>query len=258
MTVATQTVREIAQTQPSSIRVFEQFGIEYCCGAGERLLEACSAKDVDVDAVIAALEAASRSSNAQMKDWTKETLSSLTAHIVATHHTYCKSELPRLSGLAAKVVNAHGGSNPELAVIRTKLAQLAEELIDHLAEEELVVFPMIAKLEQRTQDETAEEKNSNTPIGTPLSLLVQDHENAGVLLAEIRSLSRNFIAPEYACSTYHAFFDGLREFERDLHRHVHLENNILFPRAIELEASHHAIGTSQQKAQSCCSGTESD
>lgn len=258
MTVATQTVREIAQTQPSSIRVFERFGIEYCCGGGERLLEACSARDVDVDAVIAALEAASSSSNAQMKDWTKEPLASLTAHIIATHHTYCKSELPRLSGLAAKVVNVHGGSNPELVVIRAKLAQLAEELIDHLAEEELVVFPMIAKLEQRAEGDSAEAKTSKTPIGTPLALLVEDHENAGVLLAEIRSLSRNFIAPEYACSTYHAFFDGLREFERDLHRHVHLENNILFPRAIELEASLCAKGTSGLQPQDGCSGMESD
>lgn len=258
MTVATQTVREIAQNQPSSIRVFEQFGIEYCCGAGERLLEACAARDVDVDAVIDALERASRSSSAHMKDWTKEPLASLTAHIIATHHTYCKSELPRLSGLAAKVVNAHGGSNPELAAIRTKLAKLAEELIDHLAEEELVVFPMIAKLEQTTEGGSAGAKKSETPIGTPLALLVQDHENAGVLLAEIRSLSRNFIAPEYACSTYHAFFDGLREFERDLHMHVHLENNILFPRAIELEASRRDAGTSPQQPRSCCSGMESD
>jgi regulator of cell morphogenesis and NO signaling len=236
MTAATQSVREIAQKQPSSIRVFEQFGIEYCCGGRKPLAEACAAKDVDVEAVIAALEAASRGNNAQAKDWTKESLANLTKHIVATHHAYCKGELPRLSSLAAKVASVHGGTNPELGMIRTKVAELAEELTDHLAEEEAVVFPMIVKLEGTKTSTGAEPAESQTSIGNPVSLLIEEHDHAGVLLAEIRSLSRNFIAPEYACTTYLAFFDGLREFEHDLHRHVHLENNILFPRAIELES----------------------
>lgn len=237
MTATTQTVREIAQTQPSSIRVFEQFGIEYCCGGRKPLADACAAKDVDVETVIAALEAASRNENSQVKDWTKETLTHLTEHIVTTHHAYCKGELPRLSGLAAKVVNVHGGTNPELAVIRAKLAELAEELTDHLAEEEVIVFPMIVKLEGKKASDGAVPAESRTSIGNPLALLIEEHDSAGVLLAEIRSLSRNFIAPEYACTTYHAFFDGLKDFEHDLHRHVHLENNILFPRAIELEVA---------------------
>ena len=237
MTTTTQTVREIAQTQPSSIRVFEQFGIEYCCGGRKPLADACAAKDVDVETVIAALEAASRNENSKTKDWTKETVTHLTEHIVATHHAYCKGELPRLSGLAMKVVKVHGGTNPELALIRARLAELAEELTDHLAEEEVVVFPMIVKLEAEKVSASVEPAESRVSVGNPLALLIQEHDHAGVLLAEIRSLSRDFNAPEYACTTYHAFFEGLKEFERDLHRHVHLENNILFPRAIELEAS---------------------
>ena len=237
MATTTQTVREIAQTQPSSIRVFEKFGIEYCCGGGERLIEACAARDVDVDAVISALEAAVRNESSQEKDWTKESLANLTKHIVATHHAYCKDELPRLSGLAMKVVKVHGGTNPELALIRARLAELAEELTDHLAEEEVVVFPMIVKLEAEKVSADVEPEESRASVGNPLAQLIQDHDHAGVLLAEIRSLSRDFNAPEYACTTYRAFFEGLKEFERDLHRHVHLENNILFPRAIELEAS---------------------
>jgi regulator of cell morphogenesis and NO signaling len=237
MTAVTETVREIAQKQPTSIRVFEKFGIEYCCGGGERLIEACAAKDVDVDAVIAALEAAARNENAGVKDWTKDSLANLTQHIVATHHAYCKEELPRLSGLAMKVVKAHGGTNPELALIRARLAELAEELTEHLAEEEVAVFPMIVKLEADKISAGAEPAESRVSVGNPLALLIQEHDHAGVLLAEIRSLSRDFNAPEYACTTYHAFFEGLKEFERDLHRHVHLENNILFPRAIELEVS---------------------
>jgi len=236
MTIATQTVREIAQTQPTSIRVFEKFGIEYCCGGRKPLAEACAVKDIDVETVIAALEAAARDENAGAKDWTKESLANLTKHIVATHHAYCKEELPRLSGLAAKVANVHGGTNPELGMIQTKLAELADELTDHLAEEEVVVFPMIVKLEGTKTNSGREVVQSQISIGNPVSLLIEEHDNAGVLLAEIRSLSRNFTVPEYACTTYHAFFDGLRDFEHDLHRHVHLENNILFPRAIELES----------------------
>ena len=237
MTIATQTVREIAQTQPTSIRVFEKFGIEYCCGGRKPLAEACAVKDIDVETVIAALEAAARNENAGAKDWTKESLANLTKHIVATHHAYCKEELPRLSGLAAKVTNVHGGTNPELGMIQTKLAELADELTDHLAEEEVVVFPMIVKLEGTKTNSRRDVAQSQISIGNPVSLLIEEHDNAGVLLAEIRSLSRNFTAPEYACTTYHAFFAGLRDFEHDLHRHVHLENNILFPRAIELESA---------------------
>jgi regulator of cell morphogenesis and NO signaling len=237
MATTTQTVREIAQTQPSSIRVFEQFGIEYCCGGGERLIEACAAKDVDVDAVISALEAAVRNANPQVKDWTKESLASLTKHIMATHHAYCKDQLPRLSGLAKKVAKVHGGRNPELALIRAKLAELAKELSQHLAEEEVVVFPMIAKLEAEKVSTGVQPAESHVSVGNPLAMLIQEHDRAGVLLAEIRSLSRDFNAPEYACTTYHAFFEGLKKFERDLHRHIHLENNMLFPRAVELEAS---------------------
>lgn len=238
MTAPTQTVREIAVEKPASIRVFEQFGIDYCCGGKKPLAEACAAKDVDVERVIAALEAASQNENATQKDWAKEPLADLTEHIVVTHHAYCKTELPRLSGLAAKVVNRHGGTNPELALIQSKLAQLAEELTDHLAEEEVVVFPKIAKLEQGKSCNGSGLTESPASVCNPVALLIEEHDNAGVLLAEIRSLSRNFVTPEYACTTYHAFFDGLREFERDLHRHVHLENNILFPRAVELEAAY--------------------
>jgi len=166
-----------------------------------------------------------------------ESLASLTEHIVRTHHAYCKEELPLLSGLAAKVVNRHGGTNPELLVIQSKLAQLADELTDHLAEEEVVVFPMIVTLEAENASDDVQNAKSPGSVGNSLELLMTEHDTAGALLADIRSLSSNFVAPEYACTTYQAFFDGLREFERDLHRHVHLENNILFPRAIEIASS---------------------
>lgn len=237
MTTATQMVGEIALEQPMSIPVFEQYGIEYCCGGRIQLAEACALKDIAVEKVVAALEAASCKSVVKARDWGKETLADLTDHIVAKHHTYCKSELVLLSGLAIKVTKRHGGRDPELSIIQSQFAQLAEKLKEHLANEEVFVFPMIVKLERDKTTSCAAPCESHAIVNKPLALLMQDHDDAGALMAEIRSLSRNFVPPGYACATFRAFYEGLKEFEQDLHRHVHLENNILFPRAMKLETT---------------------
>lgn len=237
MTTAAQTVREIAMQSPASIRVFERFGIDYCCGGRKPLSEACAAKNVEVDAVIAAVEAAAGAHGTPAEDWTAQSLASLSDHIVATHHAYCKRELPRLSGLAAKVVNRHGGTRTELPMIQAKLAQLAEDLTEHLAKEEVVLFPYIFKLERASREGGARPHGCFGTVSNPVAMMMQEHDAAGTLLAEMRTLSDDFTPPEGACPTFLAFYDGLREFEQDLHRHIHLENNILFPRAIDLEAS---------------------
>ncbi len=237
MTATTQTVREIALEQPSSIRVFEEYGIDYCCGGRKPLAEACAAKNVEVDALIAALEAASITPDVATEDWATNSLASLSAHIVSTHHAYVKRELPRLAELAEKVVIRHGTMRAELSEIQAKLTQLDEELIQHLAKEELVLFPHIAKLERAISDGSNKPHGCFGTVANPIAMMTQEHDAAGALLAEIRDLSQDFTAPEGACPTYHAFYDGLSEFEQDLHQHIHLENNILFPRAIELEAT---------------------
>jgi regulator of cell morphogenesis and NO signaling len=221
--------------QPSSIRVFEQYGIDYCCGGREPLAEACAARDIQVDAVIAALEVAATGPISIAEDWSKASLESLSAHIVATHHAYVKRELPRLAMLAQKVVARHGTTRVELPVIQSKLAQLDEELSPHLAKEELILFPHIAKLERAINDGGSKPQGCSGTVANPIAMMTQEHDAAGTLLAEIRDLSQNFTPPEDACPTYHAFYDGLDEFEQDLHQHIHLENNILFPRAIDLE-----------------------
>lgn len=236
MTTATRPVGEIALEQPMSIPVFERYGIEYCCGGRMPLSEACELKDVAVEKVIAAIEATSNKPIARARDWSKETLANLIVHIVAKHHSYCKNELVLLSGLAIKVSKQHGGRDPELSIIREKFAQLAEKLTEHLANEEVFVFPMIVKLERDKTRNCATPCESHPIVNEPLALLMQDHDDAGALMAEIRSLSRNFNPPGYACATFRAFYEGLKEFEQDLHHHVHLENNILFPRAMKLES----------------------
>jgi regulator of cell morphogenesis and NO signaling len=237
MTATMQTVREIALEQPTAIRVFEKFGIDYCCGGRKPLADACAAGNLEVDTVIAALEAAQKKAGPAVENWAARSLESLSSHIVATHHAYVKRELPRLALLAQKVVNRHGSTMAELTVIAATLSQLDEELTQHLAKEEAILFPYIASLEQSLAHGTAKPHSCFGTVANPIAMMTREHDAAGNLLAEIRSLTGAFTTPEYACPTFHAFYDGLREFEQDLHQHIHLENNILFPRAIELENS---------------------
>ncbi len=237
MTSTIQTVREIALEQPTAIRVFEQFGIDYCCGGRKPLAEACAAGNVEIDTVIAALETAAKKPAPDIENWVDKSLESLSTHIVATHHAYVKRELPRLAQLAQKVVNRHGSTKTELPVIAATLAQLDEELTQHLAKEETVLFPYVISLEQFASRGTDKPQGCFGTVANPIAMMTREHDAAGILMADIRRLSRNFTTPEDACPTFHAFYDGLREFEQDLHQHIHLENNILFPRAIELEAS---------------------
>jgi regulator of cell morphogenesis and NO signaling len=237
MTATTQTVREIALEQPTAIRVFEEFGIDYCCGGRKPLAEACAAGNLEIDLVIAALEAAEKKVRVEVDNWAEKSMGSLSSYIVAKHHAYVKRELPRLAQLAQKVVNRHGAAKPELPLIADKLMQLDEELTEHLAKEEAVLFPYITGLERSISTGSPKPKSCFGTVANPIAMMTQEHDAAGNLIAEIHRLSGNFTTPEDACPTFHAFYDGLREFEQDLHQHIHLENNILFPRAIELENS---------------------
>ena len=237
MATATQTVREIALEQPTSIRVFERLGIDYCCGGRKPLSEACEARSLKVNAVIAALEEAASGGDEPAMDFAEKSLSGLCAHIVATHHEYVRRELPRLAVLAEKVVNRHGGTHAELPVIQATLARLSEELTQHLAKEEVVLFPYIGKLERAIAEKGERPRGCFGTVSNPIAMMTQEHDDAGMLLEVLRNKSNQYTTPEGACPTYHAFYDGLREFEQDLHQHIHLENNVLFPRAIEMEAA---------------------
>jgi regulator of cell morphogenesis and NO signaling len=237
MTASTLTVRDIALEQPTSIRVFEHFGIDYCCGGRKPLAEACNANNLSIDEVLAALEAAASTAAPLPVDWSQATLRRLIDHIVATHHAYVKRELPRLAELAQKVVNRHGDTQPHLLELQKVIAQLDDELTHHLAKEENVLFPYIAGLEAALASGTTQPDACFGTVANPIAMMTSEHDAAGALLAQIRGLSNHFTTPVGACPTYHAYYDGLKDFEQDLHQHIHLENNILFPRAIALEAS---------------------
>jgi regulator of cell morphogenesis and NO signaling len=237
MTSTTQTVREIALENPGSIRVFEAFGIDYCCGGRRPLAEACATRSIPVEEVIRALENTTDTRGEKPRDWVTQPLGQLAAHIVDVHHAYVRRELPRLEELAAKVVRRHGESRSELPTIQLKLAQLTEELLQHCAKEEMILFPYVTRLERAVNETTSRPDGCFGSVANPIAMMTQEHDVAGALLAEMRELSGGFTPPAGSCPTYHAFYLGLHEFEQDLHQHIHLENNILFPRAIALESS---------------------
>jgi regulator of cell morphogenesis and NO signaling len=237
ITPTTQTVRDIALHQPTAIRVFEHLGIDYCCGGNQPLADACVSANLDVHAVLVALEFAADHPSLPAPDWSRASLELLCAHIIAKHHAFVRRELPRLLDLAANVLARHGTSHPELAAIHTTLTHLELDLNDHLAKEESVLFPYIVGLERSVTNPGDEPISCFGFLPEPVAVLTHDHAEATALLAQLRQLSHHFTPPLGVCLTYRTFYNGLQELDQNLRHHMHLENNILFPRAIKLEAA---------------------
>jgi regulator of cell morphogenesis and NO signaling len=237
-----QTVREVALSTPAATRVFEKFGIDYCCGGNKPLAQACGEAQIPIQKVIDSIESAARSAQVRQdtpvaEDWSKAALSDLIAHINNTHHKYTREEIARLGPLFDKVCNVHGPSHPELLEIRRDFQALAQELTVHMMKEERVLFPFIERMEEAV---IAREPVIPAPFGSvnnPVSMMIHEHDTAGNLLREMRTRSEGYQPPAGACTSYKTLYSALAEFERDLHQHIHLENNILFPRAVELESS---------------------
>jgi len=236
----TTTVRQIALDQPATIRVFEKLGIDYCCGGRKPLAQACEEHALDLETVVAAIETELEHTvhGPTSPDWTTASITALCDHIVNDHHAYIRNELPRLHALAAKVVSRHGDQHPELASIQQLLETAGEELLEHLAKEEAVLFPYLRKLDKALASDGQRPKRCFGAVSDPIRVMMAEHDAAGALFAQIRKLSGGYTAPEGACPSWRGFYQGLLEFEQDLHRHVHLENNILFPNAIALEEGH--------------------
>ncbi len=230
-----QTVREIAIKHPASVRVFESLGIDYCCGGQRSLREACERASVSPDEVVNQIFAAENEPSTAAGDWAHASVAELTRHIIDDHHSYIRHEAPRLISICAKVVERHGAAHPEVKSIQELFQALAEELSLHMIKEENVLFPYLAQTETALGEGRPVSPAIFGSVEMPISRMLADHDDAGALTARIRSLSGGFVAPADACPTYRALYQGLEDFERDLHQHVHLENNILFPRALEME-----------------------
>jgi regulator of cell morphogenesis and NO signaling len=232
-------VGEIVAARPSRTPVFERLGIDYCCGGGKTLATACGEKGLSLAAILRELAASDAEAEARGQDsetdWSHAPLGTLCDHIIDRHHAYLRRALPRLSELTRKVADAHGDWDDRLLTLRDIFSRFRAEMEAHTIKEEAILFPLIRHLEDPDAPRPA-----NVPCGAgvsaPIPVMTAEHESAGAALAEMRSLTDGYILPQGACPTYRALLDGLSELEADTHRHVHLENNILFPRALEIEA----------------------
>ena len=234
----TDPVGSIVTKWPAASRVFEQVGIDYCCGGKIPLDQACRKQGIDPQPILAALEQLATATRCEpVVNAIALTLTALADHIEATHHAYLRTELPRLSALTTKVAAVHGDKDLRLVQIRDTLAALAVEMTSHMLKEEQILFPMIRALDA-TQSAPAFHCGS---LANPIGRMELEHDQAGAALARLRVLTDGFSPPDWACNTYRAMLDALAQLEQDLHQHVHKENNVLFPRAIELEIQRRAV-----------------
>jgi regulator of cell morphogenesis and NO signaling len=228
------TIGQLVARRPALSHAFEAAGVDYCCGGKKTLEEACREKGLDPNAFVARLEqAALATAGAPVVDAAAMSLTELADHIERTHHAYLRDALPRLDMLTERVASVHGADDPRLREVRKTLLAFAGELTSHMMKEEQVLFPMIRRLE-----------SSDTPpafhcgsIANPIRQMELEHHDAGAALERMRTLTDEYTPPTWACNTYRAMLDAIGRLERDMHQHVHKEDNVLFPSAATLEST---------------------
>ncbi len=231
----TSRVRDLAVSVPGATAIFERFHIDYCCRGGNSLGEACAAAGVPVDKIQEEIERVSTERTEPTTRWEDESLAALVAYIVQRHHTYTREALDRLGPLSMKVASVHGGRHSFLPQLAVLVRELDGELRPHLVKEEHVLFPYIEKLEASAR---AGRPASIAPFGSienPVRMMMLEHDHCGDLLREMRGLTSDYGLPADACASFTALYEALQALEKDLHEHIHLESNILFPRAVALE-----------------------
>lgn len=231
------TVGDIAVNSPGATRVFEAVGLDYCCGGQRSLQEACTNSGISIEDVIGKLDAAASAADgkATAGDWNTASLSDLIKYIQDSHHPYTRDALARIAKLLAKVVAVHGERHVELIEVSKLFTDLADELEPHLQKEEQLLFPFIRSLEESLNRGSLPQSSCFGTVRNPVRMMNIEHETAGELLRNLRAVTGDYSAPEDACMSYRTLFEALKELETDLHRHIHLENNILFPQAVRAE-----------------------
>lgn len=233
--IMTKTIREIAVEMPVTTRVFEEFKIDYCCGGGRAFSDACQAVGVAPEIVSQKINEAIKNQTVDFKAPETKNLTELIDYILEKHHVFTKTEIARLSALMEKVCRKHGENHFELFALEKEFHLLCQDLIPHMQKEEMVLFPFIKHLD------SAAEKNLSAPrppfgtVKNPVRMMMNEHDTDGEILRKMREITNDYAVPEGACPSFRALYFGLADLEKDLHRHIHLENNVLFPRAIEIE-----------------------
>lgn len=226
-----ETIRDISRSLPRATWVFERYGIDFCCGGQRPLENVCRESKLPLDEVIAALEA--EASAATEAAPAGASLKDTIVFIVDTHHRYTRDALERAMRLSEKVARVHGARHPELVEMRRIVVALDADLLPHLLKEERVLFPYVASLE----GDSAWAPPAFGRAENPVRMMEGEHDAVGELLRSLRAVTSGYAPPEDACGSYRALYEVLSDLETDLHRHIHLENNVVFPRALELEAA---------------------
>lgn len=230
-----ETIGEVVTKDYRKAQVFKNFGIDFCCGGKKTIAEVCRTKGIDKEAVEKALASITGEPASNQNDYLKWSLSFLTDYIINTHHQYVKDNTAFITELANKVASVHGEKHPEAIRIAYIFSHVADDLMLHLKKEEQILFPYVKDLEKIQAEGGVLEESAFGNVTNPIQVMEAEHEQAGEALQTIRDITGNFTLPEDACNSYMILYKKLDEYENDLHRHVHLENNVLFPKAILLE-----------------------
>lgn len=230
-----ETLGRVAAKDLRKAEVFKKYGLDFCCGGKKTVKEACAEKGLDVAKIEKELLLIDKTPATRPLPYNEWGLDFLADYIVNTHHRYVKKELPDLTEYAGKVAKVHGEQHPELLMINQLVNDINAEMTAHMAKEEKVLFPYIKSLVANKEDKSLITVPHFGTVQNPVRIMEMEHEMVGKNLDRIRTLSSDYTMPHDACASYSLLYRKLSEFEDDLHLHVHLENNILFPKAVELE-----------------------
>lgn len=230
------TIAEIVTENINSAEIFKQYGVDFCCGGNISLEEACKQHKIEIEDLIEQINA-SEFNNTLSNRFNNWSLSFMVDYIINQHHSYVRQSIPIINEYFEKVIAAHGSQHAILIKIEELFSNVAAELVTHLMKEENILFPLIKKIEYEISNNKLTTETVLMSIQSPIKVMYAEHENAGEILKLIRELTENYAIPDWACNTVKALFHKLNDFENDLHIHVHLENNILFKKALTLESN---------------------
>jgi len=234
-TLANKSIGAIVAGDYRTASVFQKYGIDFCCKGGKTIQEACETKKLDTAKVEKEVRSVLENKEAAGIDYNSWPLDLLADYIEKKHHRYVTDKVPVLNAYLELVRNVHGDKHPELFEIYTLFLESAEELLSHMKNEELMLFPFIRQMVQASAGDHAVDAPAFGTVKNPIEVMMRDHENEGERFVKIAELSKNYMPPADACPTYKVALATLKEFEKGLHTHIHLENNILFPKSIVLE-----------------------
>jgi regulator of cell morphogenesis and NO signaling len=237
MDIRERTVGDLAVEVPLSIRVFEAWKIDYCCGGRTPLPDAVAAAGRTIDDFIAALDAQATVPDNTARDWSFDTLTTMAADIVSTYHAYTREELQTLEPLAQKVLGVHGDRRPELTDALALICALRDDMLPHMLKEEQILFPYVTQMEEAAKGHRAAPTPFFGTVKNPVRKMMAEHDRVGELLAQLRSVTADYTPPESACFSYRELYRRLSDLEQRTHEHIHIENNLYFPRAVALEES---------------------